>query len=79
MVEMPKVKSIFDDSRSEMSEWLRTGMAKKNIRQTDLAKMTGIPRSTLQYKIADPGKFCMLDIWKIERVIGPFRGGVRSA
>lgn len=76
---MPRVKSVFMDSQNEVRDWVRVGMAVKNLRQTDLAKMTGIPRSTLQYKIADPGKFCLLDIWKIERVIGPFRGGVRDA
>lgn len=76
---MPKVKSLFLDDQNEVCKWIRIGLIEKGISQKELAKRIGSPVSTLQYKMADPGKFRMSDIWKIERVIGPFRGGVRSA
>ena len=76
---MPKVKSLFLDDQNELCKWIRIGLIEKGISQKELAKRIGSPVSTLQYKLTEPGRFRLLDIWRIERVIGPFRGGVRSA
>lgn len=70
---MPKVNGLFQDNKTEIIKWIKVGLIEKDMNQKELAERTRIPASTFQYKMADPGKFRLLDIWSIERVIGPFR------
>lgn len=69
---MPKIKQLdpYTDHTKALAAWMAAGMAVKELTQVDLAKLTGIPRTTISYRIRDPGSIKDREMWELRRVLG---------
>ena len=69
---MPPVRSLdpYDKRKKEFRKWLDGQMGYHQISQKELSRKTGIPASTLSYKVRKPERMTLLDLWRIEKVLG---------
>ena len=69
---MPKTNQLdpYKDRTKALSAWLAAGMAVKNLTQVDLARLTGIPRTTISYRIRDPGSIKDREMFELRKIIG---------
>lgn len=68
---MPKVKiDPYADREKAVRAWIAGGMAVKGIDQTELAKKSGVPRTTIGYRIRNPDTLRDGERWQIQKVIG---------
>lgn len=74
---MPRVNSLTERSQAEsVGEWLRVGIARKEMTREQLSKRTGISYSTMKRRFNDPGTLLIRELCSIEKVIGPWRENV---
>lgn len=73
---MPRVRPLTpEQSQAEsVGEWLRVGIARKDMTREQLSQRTGISYSTLKRRFRDPGTLMLRELCQIEQVIGQWRG-----
>lgn len=69
---MPAVRSldVYQDKKRAVAAWIMGGIAIKNLNKKELAAKTGMPESTLGYRIRNPGTLTTEEKWRIQKVIG---------
>lgn len=69
---MPRVKPLDPEFQNKvrLREWVHIGVELKEMSLNDLAKKTGINRSTLANRLVHPETFRAGEIWAIERIVG---------
>lgn len=69
---MPAVRSLrpYDKQEREIRRWINGQLGYHGMKQSELARKTGIPNSTLYKHIKEPEYMTLRELWQIEKVLG---------